>query len=96
MYYVSDGLYCLSNQVIWQDSPFVSQTRAPALDSDDFVALSTCTLSVVFVWGGRHGKPATEFHYFYGALQCGREGSVRLLCSAALIGSRNRVLFRNG
>lgn len=55
MYYVTDGLYCLSNQVIWQGSPFISEMQA-AVDSDDFVALSTCTSSVVFARSGMEGE----------------------------------------
>lgn len=46
MYYVTDGLYCLSNQVIWQGSPFISIMQALAVDSDDFVALSTSISNV--------------------------------------------------
>ena len=53
MYYVTDGLYCLSNQVIWQGSPFISKMQALAVDSDDFVALSTYSSNVVLLEAGR-------------------------------------------
>lgn len=49
MYYVTDGLYCLSNQVIWQGSPFISKMQAAAVDSDDFVALSTYSSPIVLL-----------------------------------------------
>lgn len=47
MYYVTDGLYCLSNQVIWQDLLFISIMQVLAVASDDFVALSTCSSNVM-------------------------------------------------
>lgn len=66
MYYVTDGLYCLSNQVIWQGSPFISKMQVLAVDSDDFVAWSTCGSSVVLLEAGEH--LTSEFHYLYQAL----------------------------
>lgn len=65
MYYVTDGLYCLSNQVIWQGSPFISIMQELAVDSDDFVASSTCSSNVVLL---EAGKAASELHYFYKVL----------------------------
>lgn len=53
MYYVTDGLYCLSNQIIWQGSPFISIMQALAVDSDDFVALSTYSSNVVLLEAGK-------------------------------------------
>lgn len=53
MYYVTDVLYGLSNQVIWQGSPFISIMQVLAVDSDDFVALSTYSSSVVLLQTSR-------------------------------------------
>lgn len=94
MYYVTDGLYCLSNQVIWQDSPFISEMQAPALDSDDFVALSTCTSSVVFAPSGTERQRAS-FIIFMALLGADAGVLSVLFCSAALIGNRNSVLLQN-
>lgn len=63
MYYVTDGLYCLSNQVIWQSSPFISIMQALAADSDDFVASSTYSSNVALLKRGEN--LASEFDHFY-------------------------------
>lgn len=83
MYYVTDGLYCLSNQVIWQGSPFIRKMQALPVDSDDFVALSTCSSnvalqetrraasihSVIFIWLlNRCSVTSFFFDYFLNAV----------------------------
>lgn len=84
MYYVTDGLYCLSNQVIWQGSPFISIMQVLAVDSDDFVAVSTYSSNVMLLETRRSAGITATFmemcYYIFSSVKKNND-SVNRLCN---------------